>query len=129
MKKHIKPALGKKQLDQVKPIDIEKLLADTAHLSKSARHHIYITINQIMKSAVQNDLCRKNPCEAITVTAEEPLKSVQVFSLGEIQTIIKNLDKPFGAAIALMLYAGLRSEEVMGLRWGDICLLYTSRCV
>lgn len=119
-KKHIKPALGKKQLDQVKPIDIEKLLADTAHLSKSARHHIYITINQIMKSAVQNELCRKNPCEAINVTAEEPLKSVQVFSLDEILTIIKNLDKPFGAAIALMLYAGLRSEEVMGLRWGDI---------
>lgn len=28
--------------------------------------------------------------------------------------------KPFGTAIALMLFAGLRSEEIMGLRWGDI---------
>lgn len=118
--KHIKPALGKKQLDQVKPIDIAKLLAATSHLSKSARHHIYITINQIMKSAVQSDLCRKNPCEAVSIAAEDPLHAIQVFSPDEVQTIIKNLNRPFGTAIALMLYAGLRSEEVMGLRWGDI---------
>lgn len=118
--KHVKPALGKKQLDKVRPIDIEKLLANASHLSKSARHHIYITTNQIMKSAVQNELCRKNPCESITVSAEEPLKSIKVFSLDEIQVILQNLSKPFGVAIALMLYAGLRSEEVMGLRWGDI---------
>lgn len=117
---HIKPALGKKQLDQVKPIDIEKLLAVTSHLSKSARHHIYITVNQIMKAAVQNELCRKNPCDAVNVAADEPLRSIQVFSPNEIQTILRNLDKPFGTAIALMLFAGLRSEEVMGLRWGDI---------
>lgn len=117
---HIKPALGKKQLDQVKPINIEKLLAATSHLSKSARHHIYITVNQIMKAAVQNELCRKNPCDAVSVAADEPLRAVQVFSLDEIQTILRNLDKPFGTAIALMLFAGLRSEEVMGLRWGDI---------
>ena len=43
-----------------------------------------------------------------------------MFSLDEIQTLIQNLDKPFGTAVALMLFAGLRSEEVMGLRWGDI---------
>ena len=117
---HIKPALGKKQLDQVKPIDIEKLLAVTSHLSKSARHHIYITVNQIMKATVQNELCRKNPCDAVNVAADEPLRAIQVFSLDEIQTILRHLDKPFGTAIALMLFAGLRSEEIMGLRWGDI---------
>ena len=118
---HILPAIGKKKLTRVTPSDIERLLTSSGKpLSKSAKHHIYITINQIMKSAVREGLISKNPCDGLTVTADAPLKKIEWFSLDEVQTIIQNLDKPFGVAIALMLYTGLRSEEVMGLRWGDI---------
>lgn len=118
--KHIKPALGKLKIDRVKPIDIEKLIARTAHLSKSARRHILLTINQIMNTAVRNELCSRNPCDGITIKSGAPLQKIEVFTLDEIKCIVKHLDHPFGTAVALMLYAGLRSEEVMGLRWGDV---------
>lgn len=118
--KYVLPAIGKKQIAKVTPADIEHLMGRASHLSKSARHHIFITVDQIMKSAVRNGLRQQNPCEGLSVKAEAPLKKIEWFSLDEIQTIIKNLDKPFGVAIALMLYTGLRSEEIMGLRWGDI---------
>ena len=118
---HILPVIGSKRLTRVTPSDIERLLTSTKKpLSKSAKHHIYITINQIMRSAVREGLITKNPCDGLTVTADAPLKKIDWFTLDEVQTIIKSLDKPFGVAIALMLYTGLRSEEIMGLRWGDI---------
>ena len=119
-KRYILPMLGKMPLDKVMPADIERLMGSAAHLSKSARHHIFITIDQIMKSAVANGLCSRNPCEGIKVKPDVTFKNIEVYSPDEIACIIAHLDQPFGTAIAILLYTGIRSEEIMGLRWNDI---------
>lgn len=119
-KNHIVPTLGELQLNKVLPADVERMLSDRRHLGTSARHHIFITINQIMQSAVRNFLCDRNPCQGITLPSSEPIKVANIFSIAEIQEIVAHLHRPFGLAVALMLYAGLRSEEVMGLRWNDV---------
>ena len=118
--RYILPMLGKMPLDKVMPADIERLMGSAAHLSKSARHHIFITIDQIMKSAVANGLCSRNPCEGIKVKPDVTFKNITVYKPDEIACLLSHLDRPFGVAIAILLYAGLRSEEVMGLHWRDI---------
>ena len=81
--------------------------SDTAHdgqcrpLSKSARHHIFITIDQIMKSAVINGLCSRNPCDGIKIKPDTTFKHIEVYSPDEIACIIAHLDQPFGTAIAI----------------------------
>lgn len=118
--RYIKPSLGKLPLDKVRPADIERMMGGAAHLSKSARHHIFLTVNQIMKSAVVNDLCDRNPCDGVQIKSDAPLPRIEVYQPDEIACILAHLDRPFGLAVAIMLYAGLRSEDVMGLRWRDI---------
>ena len=117
---YILPALGKMQLSKLHQADIERMMGNAAHLSKSARHHIFITIDQIMKSAVANGVCSRNPCEGIKVKPDATFKNITVYKPDEIACLLSHLDRPFGVAIAILLYAGLRSEEVMGLRWRDI---------
>lgn len=117
---HIVPAIGKKPLAKLLPADVERMLSERNYLGGSARHHLLITINQITKSALKNGLIERNPCEGISVPVGEPLKVASVFTVQEVREIANHLSEPFGLAVALMLYAGLRSEEVMALRWADI---------
>lgn len=117
---YILPALGKMQLSKLHQADIERMMGNAAHLSKSARHHIFITIDQIMKSAVINGLCSRNPCDGIKIKPDTTFKHIEVYKPEELTHIIAHLDRPFGTAIAILLYTGIRSEEIMGLRWNDI---------
>lgn len=117
---YILPALGKMQLSKLHQADIERMMGNAAHLSKSARHHIFITIDQIMKSAVINGLCSRNPCDGIKIKPDTTFKNIEVYKPEELTHIIAHLDRPFGTAIAILLYTGIRSEEIMGLRWNDI---------
>ena len=108
------------QLSKLHQADIERMMGNAAHLSKSARHHIFITIDQIMKSAVINGLCSRNPCDGIKIKPDTTFKHIEVYKPEELTHIIAHLDRPFGTAIAILLYTGIRSEEIMGLRWNDI---------
>lgn len=120
-KNHIQRELGGVKLKELKPIAIETMLAYRSEMSASSRHQIMVTLNQIMKSAVRNGKCQQNPCEGISVKADKEMK-IEVFEPDEITIIMKNINRPFGTAVALMLYTGCRSEEIMALRWNDIDL-------
>ena len=74
---YILPALGKMQLSKLHQSDIERMMGNAAHLSKSARHHIFITIDQIMKSAVINGLCSRNPCDGIKIKPDTTFKHIE----------------------------------------------------
>ena len=113
----------KKQISSFKPMDIERMLAQCSHLSDSAKHDILLTAKQLFEAAVRNDYILANPCRNVTIRKTDEIKEVAVFTPDEIKVIEDAIaTSPIGTGIALMLYAGLRTEEVCALHWEDVDL-------
>lgn len=117
---HIVPELGAKLLDQVRPVDIQRLYAKKKDLSSSALNHIRISLNGIFKSAVENKLCKDNP--AADVKPPKKTKTIPTaFTKDEISKILAfSSTHENGHFIEALLYTGLRIGELCALTWNDI---------
>lgn len=121
---HVVPYLGgNRKLSSIKPMDIEKMMLHCVDLSDSSKHHILLTAKQMFKAAQKNGLIIMNPCDDIKYRKTDELKELVVYTPEEIQVILEHLhETPIGTGIGLMLYAGLRTEEVCALQWDDVNL-------
>lgn len=117
---HIRPALGRCNVADILPIQIEQFLSDKSGLSKSAQYHIYTTLRQIFARAEDNGLIPRSPMVKMRPPARDHMR-VDVFTPDEISRIMQHIDAdPFGTAVAVMLYTGCRMGELNGLMWTDI---------
>lgn len=118
---HICPAIANKLLTEVTLNDGLAIL-QKAPPSKSAQQKIVTTLKRMFKSAADNDLIRRNPFEDLKAggkPAEEktPLTREQQAAL--CAAVRGCAVEPF---VYLCLYAGLRREEALGLRWKHVHL-------
>jgi len=117
---HIKPALGKLKLEQVRPAHIQQFFQNRSNLSPSAERHINITLKGIFDSAVENHFCKESPIKPMK-SSKMSADKIKVFTLSQITKMLK--DAPthkYGAYIQLLLYTGLRMGELLALQWVDV---------
>jgi len=123
---HIIPELGAKLLDQVRPVDIQRLYSKKKDLSASALNHIRIALNGIFKSAIANKLCKENPVSDI-MPPKKTTKSPSAFTKDEISKILTfSSTHENGHYVEALLYTGLRIGELCALTWSDIDFTNTS---
>lgn len=119
---HIIPALGAMLLDEVRPVDIERLYQSEQFLSASALNHIRIALNGIFQSAVENRLCHQNPAEKVRPPKKEASLPVS-FSREDIARLIPFCEEHAnGVYVEALLYTGLRIGELCALTWPDVDL-------
>lgn len=117
---HIIPLLGDRLLDDVRPLDIQRLYSDKLHLSGSALNHIRIALNGIFTSAADNQLCQGNPAKNV-IPPPKPKKAPTAFTQEELIRILSfTKDHPLGYFVETLLYTGLRVGELCALSWQDI---------
>lgn len=124
---HILPAIGALHLADVRPAHIARLYASArthgsrpAPLARSSLEKLRIALNGIFETAIDNNLCVKNPAAKVPLPEKPPAK-VETFSPQQMALIIKYLDKhPGGPYLAFLLYTGLRIGELLALMWSDI---------
>ena len=120
VKNHIAPHFGTMRLIDIKPIDIQNFYnIKSKELSESMMHKLKICINAIFETAIDNDLCFKNPAKHAVVTSEVPKIEKHVYSDKEITTAKEYFKTAFPEAY-LLLDIGLRRGELIGLQWTDI---------
>lgn len=119
VKNHIIPKLGGLKFTQVRPAHIQQFFKSLDELSDSARHHIYIALNGIFKTAIKNHLCAENPVETPKSKPLQDSISIKVFLPDEIAAILRS-DHPCAIYPQLLLYTGLRVGEVCALMWTKI---------
>ena len=128
---HIAPEIGKKQLVNLNPDDIQQLIdrkADTG-LSHSSVKKIYDAINACLKYAVIRRDIPFNPAEAVTLGRDPgDMGKVKYYTEEEAKQIIAQATAKNGAgslifrlgyAIPLLLNTGLRAGELLALRWDE----------
>lgn len=116
----INAAMGDQWLHEIRQYDVQRLAALSAHYHKSTVDKLKRTINSVFRRAVENHLLSLNPacCVAWRHSGEGTHRAL---SDADIHTITR-LSGQHRAGIwaMLMLWAGLRRGELMGLRWEDI---------
>jgi len=117
---HIYPTFGTKRLNIIKPSDIQlwqNNLLDK--LSPRRVRNIRATFNTIFDDAMRDEIIDKNPISRIKTPKLDKI-DVKSFSLEELKYIIATAKGEMKAFTALGFFTGLRSGEMIGLRWEDV---------
>lgn len=117
--KHLIPFFGKADLKSIKPVDIAKFYSEKAYLSTSVLSKIQMCLNGIFETAIENDLCYKNPAKSVTYTSNRVKNQKRVYSDEEIEKVEQFAEGRMPEVI-LLLETGLRRGELLGLQWEDI---------
>ena len=123
--KHIQPTFGNIKLDKIRVSEINiwknKLYKDLG-LSSRRVNDIKKIFGTILEDAVRDEILVSNPVSKSKPLPFHHIKEIYPFSLEEIKQILdsaKNQDKNL---IATLFMTGMRTGELIGLKWSDIDL-------
>jgi integrase len=117
---HINPYLGDKRIDLIKPSDIalwQNKLLNT--LSPRRVRNIRAVLNTFFQDALRDEIINKNPMMMVKIPKIEKVE-VKPFTIQEMMRIIQVATGEIQAFVALGFFTGMRSGELIGLRWEDI---------
>jgi integrase len=117
------PHLGHKRLRDVKPLDVERLMKAITDAGRSASmaNVVHATLRTALNQAVRWELIQRNPCSAVKPPRPAP-PEMRVWSARQAATVIEaaHADLEYGALWRLAITTGMRTGELLGLRWADI---------
>lgn len=118
---HVKSSFAKKRLDTVKPSDIE--LWQNAMLEKGLSPRRIKTLRTILTTmyadAIKDNIVKYSPLTMVKVPRAKKVE-VKPFSLSEIKNLLSNCDGLLRNFLAVAFFTGMRSGELIGLKWSDI---------
>jgi integrase len=124
MRSHVKPVLGKMQLQKLQPSNIDKLYAGLdGKMSETTARHVHVVLNSCLTVAVRKKLLAYNP-----IADTEKVPTVGKFDHGvlddaELARLVAGFrDMTIYEIVAVSAFTGARLREVLALRWEDIDL-------
>ena len=118
---HIQEKFGKKYLNEIKPSDIE--LWQNSLLEKGLSPRRIKTLRTIFTTmysdAIKDGVVNVSPLTMVRVPKAQKVE-IKPFSLDEIKLLISNAEGQIKNFLALAFFSGMRSGEMIGLRWSDI---------
>jgi len=121
---HLVPSLGRHKLTDLKPEHVAAMLREkkTAGLSPRTVHHIRAVLRTALNQALRWGLVTRNVA-ALTEPPRQDDRKVQPHSPAEVRALLTATEGDrLSLAFRLGLNLGLRSGEVLGLRWSDVDL-------
>ena len=120
---HILPPLSAMRMRDTKPVHIRGVMSNLAGYSRSVQGKAVQILRSIFNAAVENHLIMRSPVSSALKAGGETAKEKVPLTPEQSQRL---LDATAGTraypAVAIMLGAGLRKEEAVGLMWEDIDL-------
>ena len=125
-KRYIQKPLGKKAIENIKPMQIKKIInaMDKQGLSPRTQKSILEVLKPLFKFALENKMIKEIPTTFINVKIPNQKKIVtnatELFNkvYQGITTLYK--DEPFYQALFLFGFSGRRKSEILNLRWENI---------
>lgn len=133
IKKHLIPAFGEKELEELRPLDVQEYVSDklvngrcdgNGGLSRvSVAKHLQV-LREALDRAVILELIPKNPAERIKPprvrVAPEVSVMLEATAAARMLKTFREAEHPLYPLVLVTLYYGLRRSEVLGLCWSAI---------
>lgn len=119
------PYFSKAKISDIKQIDIQKYFNTVKTdkdkpLAKSTLDKQKIILKSIFETAIDNDLCYKNPVKNIKYQHVSDNAEKHVYSREYAKKVIEYAKEHNRIDIVIMLETGVRRSELLGLQWNDI---------
>lgn len=125
LNRHLLPVYGQRDIRSITTDNIQQLMNEKASLSRKSIHEIVMVLGMILESAMEDGLIARNPARSRRLRNPSS-KETKRNALTREQTddIIQHLsclvEERDRTMLALLLYTGMRRNEVLGLRWADV---------
>lgn len=120
--RHILPHFQGKRLDQIKPSEITLWQNSLLELGLQPKRvkDIRIVLSVIFEDAVNDEIIDFNPVRKVAKLPMQVPTKINPFSLDEIKLILDNAQGQFKNFFAVAFFTGMRTGEVIGLKWEDV---------
>ena len=122
--RNIKGIIGKKLLSEVKPIHCQKIFSDMAEqgYKTTTIYQTRITLYNMLEFAKENDVILSNPCKkSVKSDMGKPSEKKVALTIDEQRKfLMAATGQSYENQYKFMLQTGLRTGELVGLKWYDI---------
>lgn len=123
VKIYIIEPLGKKYMAEVTPDDVKMAIGKAAAQSVSIYRGVQMLYKMIFGSAVESHIISESPCNNLNPRGGKAAKERKALTDEQVVILLDAIrGLPPYPFIMLCLYAGLRREEALALRWDSVFL-------
>ena len=113
-------------IDNVRICDLKikdlQELYDNLNVSSGTTSQVKSILNMIFDFAIRNEFIDKNPVNYLEVKKHKPVLERKIFTSDEIAILWENINFNLVDTILIMIYTGLRIEEILNLKNENINL-------
>ena len=120
VEKYILPYFGAADLSTIRPIDVQNFLNAHTELSEAMLDTLRMILRAIFDSAIENDLCYKNPAKNAKIKSEYQPVGRRVYTREQKDKLYQYTIMTGQLDIMLLLMTGIRRSELLALKWDDI---------
>lgn len=129
VRRYLIPTLGTIVLDQLRPLDIERMYRhlsdpgeDQQSLSVSTLHRLHATLMSALNTAVKRGVIDRNPAATVELPRRTRVRQ-ETWSAEELYNFLsRTVDHRLHLLFVFLGLMGLRRGEVVALRWIDVDL-------
>lgn len=123
VKIYIIGTIGNMYMADVRPDDVKLAIVEASKKSTSIYRKTQMLFKMIFQSAVDSGIIGKNPCENLNPKGGIEAKEKTALTDKQMNTLLESVKGlPVETFVMLGLYAGLRREESLGLKWENVFL-------
>lgn len=123
VKIYIIRTIGDMYMADVRPDDVKLAIVEASKKSTSIYRKTQMLFKMIFQSAVDSGIIDKNPCENLNPKGGIEAKEKTALTDKQMNNLLKSVKGlPVETFVMLGLYAGLRREESLGLKWENVIL-------
>lgn len=119
--RHIKPKFGNRKIDEIKPSEIATWQAKLLRtLSTKSLFMIRAVFNVMFNDALADEIITRNPLKLVKKPKNVSVNEILPFKQDEIFSVLENIQERMRAVFAIGFFTGMRTGEILVLKWSDI---------